>query len=104
MVESTEASEEQLKQAAASYVESIELLEQYQNDPIRLKLLSLTDNEKRSVMEETLGDNPVPNDKEFIKTVIDKAKDALNTKYLRKNQLGEYDQGYPTQELQYDYT
>ena len=104
LVESMEASEEQLKQAATSYVESIELLEQYQNDPIRLKLLSSTDSEKRSVMEQTLGDNPVPNDKEFIKTVIDKAKDALNTKYLRKNQFGEYDQGYPTQPLQYDYT
>ncbi|WP_264374914.1 MULTISPECIES: TomO hydrophobic C-terminal domain-containing protein [unclassified Wolbachia] len=104
LVESTEASEEQLKQAATSYVESIELLEQYQNDPIRLKFLSSTDSEKRSVMEKTLGDNPVPNDKEFIKTVIDKAKDALNTKYLRKNQFGEYDLGYPTEPLQYDYT
>ncbi|WP_264683214.1 leucine-rich repeat domain-containing protein [Wolbachia endosymbiont (group B) of Euphydryas aurinia] len=104
LVESTEASEEQLKQAATSYVESIELLEQYQNDPIRLKLLSLIDSEKSNVMAQTLGYNPVPNDKEFIKTVIDKAKDALNTKYLKKNKFGEYERGYPTEPLQYDYT
>ncbi|WP_395461041.1 hypothetical protein [Wolbachia endosymbiont (group B) of Ablattaria laevigata] len=103
LVESTKEDEEQLKQAATSYVESIELLKQYQNDPIRLNLLSVDDKEKRSVMEKTLGGNPVPNDKEFIKTVIDQAKDALNTKYLRKNQFGEYDQGYPTEPLQYDY-
>ncbi|MBS9530968.1 ankyrin repeat domain-containing protein [Wolbachia endosymbiont of Rhagoletis cerasi] len=52
-------------------------------------------------MEKTLGNNPVPNDKEFIKTVIDAAKDALETKFLRKNELGEYDAGYPTSRIKY---
>ncbi|WP_265041421.1 TomO hydrophobic C-terminal domain-containing protein [Wolbachia endosymbiont (group B) of Melanostoma mellinum] len=104
LVESTKADEEQLKQAATSYVESIELLKQYQNDPIRLNLLSVNDKEKRSVMEKTLGDNPVPNDKDFIGDIIDKVKEALKKKYLKKNSHDEYDQGYPTQGLQYDYT
>ncbi|WP_264730462.1 leucine-rich repeat domain-containing protein [Wolbachia endosymbiont (group B) of Episyrphus balteatus] len=104
LVESTKADEEQLKQAATSYVESIELLKQYQNDPIRLNLLSVNDKEKREVMEKTLGDNPVPNDKDFIGDIIDKVKEALKKNYLKKNSHDEYDQGYPTQGLQYDYT
>ncbi|WP_353278995.1 hypothetical protein [Wolbachia endosymbiont (group B) of Longitarsus flavicornis] len=104
LVESTKADEEQLKQAATSYVESIELLKQYQNDPIRLNLLSVNDKEKSSVMEKALGDNPVPNDKDFIGDIIDKVKEALKKKYLKKNSHDEYDQGYPTQGLQYDYT
>ncbi|WP_264704326.1 TomO hydrophobic C-terminal domain-containing protein [Wolbachia endosymbiont (group B) of Apotomis betuletana] len=104
LVESTKADEEQLKQAATSYVESIELLKQYQNDPIRLNLLSVNDKEKRDVMEKTLGDNPVPNDKDFIGDIIDKVKEALKKKYLKKNSHDEYGKGYPTQGLQYDYT
>ncbi len=106
LVESVKVDKEQLKQAAASYVENIpELLEQYHNDPIRLRLLSLTDNEKGSVMKKTLREtDPIPGDEEFIKTVIDKAEQALKQQYLKKNFRGEYDQGYPTQELQYDYT
>uniref|UniRef100_A0A3B0JFM3 Uncharacterized protein n=1 Tax=Wolbachia endosymbiont of Aleurodicus dispersus TaxID=1288877 RepID=A0A3B0JFM3_9RICK len=52
LVESMEASKEQLKQATASYVKSIELLEPYKIGPVRLKLLNLTDNGKRSVMKE----------------------------------------------------
>ncbi|WP_349967869.1 hypothetical protein [Wolbachia endosymbiont of Armadillidium arcangelii] len=106
LVESVKVDKEQLKQAAASYVENIpELLEQYHNDPIRLRLLNLTDNEKRSVMERTLSDNdPIPNDKKFIKDVIDEAKRALEQQYLKKNDHGEYDQEYSTQKLQYDYT
>ncbi len=106
LVESVKVDKEQLKQAAASYVENIpELLEQYHNDPIRLRLLSLTDNEKGSVMKKTLREtDPIPGDEEFIKTVIDKAEQALKQQYLKKNCHGEYDQEYPTQELQYDYT
>ncbi|WP_264684979.1 MULTISPECIES: TomO hydrophobic C-terminal domain-containing protein [unclassified Wolbachia] len=104
LVESTKANKEQLKQAAASYVESIELLKQYQNNPIRLRLLSLTDNEKRSVMEKTLhNSDSTPNDKEFIKTVIDKAEQVLVDKYLEKNEQGEYAGIYSTSRMQYDY-
>ncbi|WP_341813720.1 hypothetical protein [Wolbachia endosymbiont (group B) of Germaria angustata] len=61
----------------------------------------MNDDDKKSVMKKTLGNNPVPNDKEFIKTVIDAAKDALETKFLRKNELGEYDEGYPTSRIKY---
>ncbi|WP_353284774.1 leucine-rich repeat domain-containing protein [Wolbachia endosymbiont (group A) of Lasioglossum fulvicorne] len=104
LVESRGDSKEQLEQAAASYVESIRLFKQYQNDPIRLKLLSLTDNDKRSVMERTLrNSDSIPNDKEFIKAVIDKAEQALKQQYLKKNFRGEYDQRYPTNRMQYDY-
>ncbi|MDX5462120.1 MAG: hypothetical protein O7157_00910 [Wolbachia endosymbiont of Tetragnatha montana] len=101
LVESLKVDKEQLKQAAASYMANIPvLLEQYYNDPIRLKLLSLTESEKRSVMEETLLEtDPIPGDEEFIKTVIDEAQ-----QYLKKNFHGEYDREHPTQELQYDYT
>ncbi|WP_143689006.1 TomO hydrophobic C-terminal domain-containing protein [Wolbachia endosymbiont of Nilaparvata lugens] len=101
LVEFTKDNEEELKQAVSYYVESIERLKQYQNDPVRLGLLNLTDNEKRSVMEVTLDNNPVPDDKEFIKIVIDTAKDALETKFLRKNKRGEYDEGYPTSRIKY---
>ncbi len=45
-------------------------------------------------MEETLRKtDPIPGDEEFIKAVIDKAEQALEQKYLRKNCHGEYDQG-----------
>ncbi|WP_353269999.1 hypothetical protein [Wolbachia endosymbiont (group A) of Myopa testacea] len=122
LVEFMEASKEQLERAAVSYVRNIGLFKQYQNDPIyvqsirllkgyqnqndSIKLrLRLTDNEKGSVMKKTLREtDPIPGDEEFIKTVIDKAKQALKQQYLKKNFRGEYDQGYPTQELQYDYT
>uniref|UniRef100_A0AAU7YL73 Ankyrin repeat domain protein n=1 Tax=Wolbachia endosymbiont of Oeneis ivallda TaxID=3171168 RepID=A0AAU7YL73_9RICK len=104
LVESTKDNKKQLKQAADSYLKSIEQLKQYQNDPVRLKLLNLTDNEKRIVMEKTLNSHDVPDDKGFIKTVIDKAKQTLEQKYLRKNSRNEYGQGYPTQGLQYDHT
>ncbi len=122
LVESMEASKEQLERAAVSYVGNIGLLKQYQNDPIyvqsirllkgyqnqndsiKLRLLSLTDNEKRSVMKETLREtDPTPGDEEFIKTVIDKAEQALKRQYLKKNCHGEYDEGYPTNRMQYDY-
>ncbi|MGL9757427.1 MAG: hypothetical protein ACR5LA_00870 [Wolbachia sp.] len=104
LVKSIKVGEEQSKQAAASYVESIELLKQYQNDPIRLRLLSLTDNEKRSVMEETLfSGSSIQNDKEFINAVIDKAEQVLVDKYLEKNEQGEYAGIYSTSRMQYDY-
>lgn len=69
LVKSMEASKEQLERAAVSYVRNIGLFKQYQNDPIyvqsirllkgyqnqndsiKLRLLSLTDNEKGSVMK-----------------------------------------------------
>jgi len=102
LIECTEASEKKLKQAVSSYVESIKLFQEYQNDTIRLRLLDLNDDNKKSVMEETLGNNPVPDDKEFIQIVIDTAKNALETKYLRKNASGEYDEGYPTYEMEYE--
>ncbi|WP_341822228.1 leucine-rich repeat domain-containing protein [Wolbachia endosymbiont (group A) of Clivina fossor] len=105
LVESTKASEGQLEQTVNSYVESIGLLKQYQNDPIRLRLLSLTDNEKKSAMEETLREtDPTPGDEKFIEAVVDKAEQALKQQYLKKNFRGEYDQGYPTNRMQYDYT
>jgi hypothetical protein len=105
LVESMKANKEELKQAADSYAESIGLLKQYQNDSIRLKLLSLTENEKRSVMEVKLRNGrSIPNDEEFIRTVIDKAEQALAQQYLRKNRYGEYDHEYSTQGLQYDDT
>lgn len=103
LVESTKDNEKQLKQAADSYLKSIEQLKQYQNDPVRLGLLNLTDDEKRSVMERTLNGHHVPNDKGFIKTVIDKAKQTLEQQYLRKNSRGEYDDGSPISGMQYDY-
>ncbi|WP_265017231.1 TomO hydrophobic C-terminal domain-containing protein [Wolbachia endosymbiont (group A) of Epistrophe grossularia] len=105
LVESIKASEGQLEQAVNSYVESIGLLKQYQNDPIRLRLLSLTNNEKKSAMEKTLREtDPTPGDEKFIEAVIDKAEQALKQQYLKKNFRGEYDQGYPTNRMQYDYT
>ncbi|WP_425386408.1 TomO hydrophobic C-terminal domain-containing protein [Wolbachia endosymbiont (group A) of Barypeithes pellucidus] len=105
LVESIKASEGQLEQAVNSYVESIpKLLKEYQNDQVKIGLLGLKENEKKSVMEEVLNGGDVPSDEEFIKTVIDKAEQVLKQQYLKKNFHGEYDQGYPTQELQYDYT
>ncbi len=106
LVESRKDSAHDLEQAATSYQEGIpELLELYQNDQVRLGLLSLTEGEKRSVMEKTHhGNTPVPNDKEFVEAVISKTKQTLEKQYLRKKENGQYDAGYPTQELQYDYT
>ncbi|WP_333023608.1 hypothetical protein, partial [Wolbachia endosymbiont of Pentidionis agamae] len=46
----------------------------------------------------------VSSDEEFLEFIIDKVKEALNTQYLRKRENGEYDEGYPTQMLQYDCT
>ncbi|QOD38232.1 TomO hydrophobic C-terminal domain-containing protein [Candidatus Wolbachia massiliensis] len=79
------------------------LLKQYQNDQMRLKLLSISDTEKRSVMKKTLNsDQPVPDDKEFIEAIFNKAEQALREQYLEKKD-GKYCNGHPTAELQYDY-
>ncbi|NUX01343.1 hypothetical protein GO685_02300 [Wolbachia endosymbiont of Madathamugadia hiepei] len=95
LVESIKASKKELEQAATSYVKNIpKLLEQYQSDPVRLRLLSLSDSEKKNVMENVLSNgSPIPNDQDFIKTVINKAKQALEEQYL----IGD------TARLQYDY-
>jgi hypothetical protein len=55
-------------------------------------------------MEKTLHNSgSIPNDKEFIKAVIDKAEQVLLDKYLEKNEQGEYAGIYSTSRMQYDY-
>lgn len=106
LVKSFKANQDELKQAADSYLADIpELLKRCQGNPIRIKLLSLTENEKRSVMAKTSSkNNPVPDDQQFIEVVMSKAKETLETKYLRKKETDKYDDGYPTNQMQYDYT
>ncbi|WP_339045254.1 hypothetical protein [Candidatus Mesenet endosymbiont of Agriotes lineatus] len=106
LVKSSKASQDELKQAADFYLADIpKLLQQYKDDQIRVKLLSITEDEKRSVMEKTLHENvPVPSDQQFVEAVMSKAKETLKIQYLRKKATGEYDHGYPTTQMQYDYT
>src|SRR6266576_1173328 len=105
LVEDVKADKDELKQAATSYMENIsKLLKQYQDNQMKVMLLSLTENEKRSVMEKTLPeDGGVPDDKEFIEIVSNKVERVLEQEYLRKNQGGEYITQRSITPLQYDY-
>ncbi|WP_264711384.1 leucine-rich repeat domain-containing protein [Wolbachia endosymbiont (group A) of Andrena haemorrhoa] len=105
LVESINASENELKQAATFYMENVpKLLERYQSDSVRVGLLSLTKGEKKSVMEKTLLKNQaVPNDEEFIRITVSKASEVLEKKYLGKDPNGEYIQEISKTKLQYDY-
>lgn len=96
-----------------NYIKLTEEAEKYKSEvkdlfsknlDLAIDLLDLTAQEKESVMEKTLRGNTLPSDKEFIKIVIDKAFKVLNENYLRKDSNGEYDEGYPTERMQYDWT
>ncbi|APR99078.1 glycine zipper 2TM domain-containing protein [Wolbachia endosymbiont of Folsomia candida] len=104
LINSIKANKNELKQAADSYEKRIPLLlKQYQDNPVMLKLLSISEQEKKSVMEETLNGKSVPGDKEFITEVAKKATQALIENYLTKDQDGKYCGGYTADSLQYDY-
>lgn len=106
LVEDVKANKDELKQAATSYMENIpKLLKQYQDNQMKVRLLSLTENEKRSVMEKTLPeDGVVPGDKEFIEIVSTKVERVLKQEYLNKDQEGKYIKEMSRTPLQYDYT
>jgi hypothetical protein len=75
------------------------------NADLTIDLLDLTEQEKKSVMEKIPANNAkLSSDQEFIKAVTEKAFKVLDEDYLRKNASGQYDQGYPTAALQYDWT
>ncbi|WP_265016562.1 leucine-rich repeat domain-containing protein [Wolbachia endosymbiont (group A) of Andrena dorsata] len=106
LVKSINANENELKQAATSYMENVpKLLKQYQNDQMKVKLLGLTKDGKRLVMEQVLRKNAaVPDDKEFIEITFKKVEEVLKQKYLSKDQEGEYIEEMSRGKLQYDYT
>ncbi|WP_264336558.1 MULTISPECIES: TomO hydrophobic C-terminal domain-containing protein [unclassified Wolbachia] len=101
-----EASKDKLEQAATSYMENIpKLYEEYQNNLIKIRLLSITKDEKTRVMEGKLSKNAtLPDDKAFVKEIFEKAKKVLEDQYLNKDKYGNYTQEISRIELQYDYT
>ena len=73
-------------------------------NPLAIKLLDLTEDDKKSVLEQVLENNTPPQDEAFVKLVKDQTRKVLQDKYLRKKASDQYDVGYPTHPMQYDWT
>jgi hypothetical protein len=57
-----------------------------------------------SNLEQVLENNTPPQDEAFVKLVKDQTRKVLQDKYLRKKASDQYDVGYPTHPMQYDWT
>ncbi|WP_342270094.1 leucine-rich repeat domain-containing protein [Rickettsia endosymbiont of Orchestes rusci] len=103
LVQSAQLSTGKLQEKAEEYKDKI-LPELFKDqNPLTIKLLELTEAEKKSVMEKTLGSNKIPDDQSFVQQVKEKSLNVLKSKYLSKSN-GEYRSGYSTALLQYDWT
>lgn len=104
LVEFLRASKDELEQAATSYMENMSQFSQkYQKNQMKAGLLCLSENGKKLVMEKR-KEKTALSDKAYIEEILKIGHQALQQKYLIKDNKGKYTEAISTIELQYDYT